>query len=240
MIRNIYKKIVAETALFTVELVLVLLLFVVCIIGFLYLGNEISDGNNLGIDEKAFAFAGDLRSPEINSFIQFITFFASRHFLTPAALLLCAYFLFIRKHRWYTLKVPVVALGSILLNLVMKFFFDRQRPLSPLVEASGLSFPSGHSMVAASFYGLLIYLVWQNVERPALRYTLVALIAVFIFFIGFSRIYLRVHYATDVLAGFAAGFLWVIIGISLLRRIERYTRKEIAPVVEDEILTGNE
>ncbi len=236
MIRNLYKKIIAETALFTVELVLVLLLFVACIIVFLYLSAQIADGEEVGIDEKAFAFAGYIQSPGLSSFIQFITFFASRHFLTPAALLLFAYFLFIRRHRWYTIKVPVVALGSILLNLVMKFFFDRQRPLAPLVEASGLSFPSGHSMVAASFYGLLIYLVWKNVERPALRYTLIALISIFIVLIGFSRVYLRVHFATDVLAGFAAGFLWVIIGIWLLRRIERYTRKEIVPVVEEEIM----
>ncbi|WP_439880010.1 phosphatase PAP2 family protein [Pontibacter sp. MBLB2868] len=234
MIRRFYKKIVAESALFTVELLIVWGLFLVCIIAFLIIGGEVLEGDPIAFDQAAFGFAKDISNPALSQFIRFITFFASRQFLTPAALLLVAYFLFIRKHRWYSLKVPVVALGSITLNVVLKFFFDRPRPITPLVEASGLSFPSGHSMVAASFYGLLIYLVWHNVSNKTLRNTLIALLAVFVLLIGFSRIYLRVHYATDVVAGFAAGFLWVVIGIWSLRRIEKVTKKEIDPVVEEE------
>ncbi|MCJ8165370.1 phosphatase PAP2 family protein [Pontibacter sp. E15-1] len=234
MIRRIYKKAVAGAALFTIELIFVWLLFLICIIGFLYLGAEIMQGETLNIDEAAFGFAGEIANPSLDIFIKGITFFASRQFLTPAALLLVAYFLFVRKHRWYSLKVPVIALGSITLNMVLKFFFDRPRPLMPLVEASGLSFPSGHSMVAASFYGLIIYLVWHNVQPKRWRNIFVAFLMIFVLLIGFSRIYLRVHYATDVLAGFSAGFLWVIIGIYTLRRIERLSKKELNPVVEEE------
>lgn len=225
---------IASTALFTVELVLVWLLFLVCIIGFLYLGSEVMEGDTDGMDEAAFDFAASVGNPYMDGFIRFITFFASRQFLTPTALALVAYYLFVRKHRWNSLKIPVVALGSITLNIVLKYFFDRERPMSPLVEASGLSFPSGHSMVAASFYGLLIYMVWHNVRNVHLRNTLIVLLAVFVILIGFSRVYLRVHYASDVLAGFAAGFLWVIIGLTTLRRIERFSGKEITPMVFDE------
>ncbi|MFD3002495.1 phosphatase PAP2 family protein [Pontibacter toksunensis] len=234
MIQRVFKRIVAGTALFTVELVLVWLLFLACIICFLYIGAEILQGDKVGVDEAAFSFAKDIASPALDSFIKFITFFASRQFLTPAALLLVAYFLFVRRHRWYSLKVPVVALGSITLNIVLKYFFDRPRPLMPLVEASGLSFPSGHSMVAASFYGLIIYLVWKHVQPVVWRNLLVALLVVFVLLIGFSRIYLRVHYATDVLAGFSAGFIWVVIGLWSLRRLERLSKKELNPVVEEE------
>lgn len=234
MIRSFYKRVVAALALFTVELIFIWLLFLACIIVFLVLSAEILEGEPVGLDEAAFDFAASLSSPFMDGFIKVITFFASQQFLTPAGLLLIAYFLFIRKHRWYSVKVPVVALGSISLNLVLKYFFDRERPMEPLVHASGLSFPSGHSMMAASFYGLIIYLIWHNVRSEALRYVLVGLVAVFIALIGFSRIYLRVHYATDVLAGFAAGFIWVVIGISVLRRMERYSRKEITPVLVEE------
>lgn len=234
MIRNMYKKMAAMLTLFTVELIFVWLLFLACVIVFLYIGSQIAVGSELGIDEAAFGFAADISSPGLDRFIEISTFFASRHFLTPAALLLVAYFLFIRKHRWYSLKVPVVALGSITLNLILKYFFDRQRPLMPLVEASGLSFPSGHSMVAASFYGLLIYLAWKHINNQPLRYFTVAFLVVFVIVIGFTRIYLRVHYATDVLAGFAAGFLWVIVGIWTLRRLEKFSRKEITPVLMEE------
>lgn len=234
MIRNIYKRMGATITLFTVELILVWLIFLACISVFLYIGSQIAAGDELGIDEAAFGFAADIATPWLNSFIEFITFFASRQFLTPAALLLIAYFLFIKKHRWHSIKVPVVALGSITLNLVLKHFFDRPRPLLPLVEASGLSFPSGHSMVAASFYGLIIYLTWKHVKHPLLRYFLVSFLVAFVIIIGFSRIYLRVHYATDVLAGFAAGLLWVMIGLYSLKRIERFSRKEITPVLMEE------
>ncbi len=234
MIQKIYKRVVAGAALFTIELIFVWLLFLVCIIGFLYLGAEIMQGETLDIDEDAFGFAKEIANPTLDRFIRVITFFASRQFLTPAALLLVAYFLFVRKHRWYSLKVPVIALGSITLNVVLKFFFDRPRPMMPLVEASGLSFPSGHSMVAASFYGLIIYLVWHNVRPKKWRNVFVAFLMIFVLLIGFSRIYLRVHYATDVLAGFSAGFLWVIVGIYTLRRIEKLSKKELDPVVEEE------
>jgi membrane-associated phospholipid phosphatase len=234
MVRKFYKKVIAESALFTVELLIVWGLFLVCIIAFLYVSSMVLAGGKIAFDEAAFGFAKEISNPALSYFIKFITFFASRQFLTPAALILVAYFLFIKKHRWYSLKVPVVALGSISLNVVLKFFFDRPRPITPLVEASGLSFPSGHSMVAASFYGLLIYLVWHNVKSKTLRNTLIVLLSIFVILIGFSRIYLRVHYATDVVAGFAAGFLWVVIGIWTLRKIETVTKKEIDPVVEEE------
>ncbi|WP_187263049.1 phosphatase PAP2 family protein [Pontibacter beigongshangensis] len=235
MIKSFYKKIVAALALFTLELLLAWGLFLVCVILFLYISKQVVEGGNLNFDTAAFNFASSITTAGFTSFIEFITFFGSRQFLTPAALLLIAYFLFVRKHHWYSLKVPVVALGSITLNVVLKYLFDRPRPAMPhLVEASGLSFPSGHSMVAASFYGLLIYLAWKHVEPPVWRYSLVAILTFLIFMIGFSRIYLHVHYATDVMAGFAAGFMWVIIGLWTLRKIERFSRKEIDPVVEEE------
>lgn len=234
MIRTFYKRMVASAALFTVELVFIWALFIACIVVFLWLGREIMQGEEVWLDEAAFGFAANISSPFMDGLIKFVTFFASRQFLTPAALALVAYYLFIRKHRWNSVRVPVVALGSISLNIILKYFFDRERPISPLVEASGLSFPSGHSMVAASFYGLLIYLVWHNVKDVHLRNLLIMLLVVFVVLIGFSRIYLRVHYATDVLAGFAAGFLWVVIGLTLLRRLERYSGKEITPLVLEE------
>jgi len=233
MVRRFFKRLAASSALFTVELLLVWGLFLLCIVAFLYIGSRVLEGDRLSMDEAAFGFARRVGGPGFQQFIEFITFFASRHFLTPAALLLAGYFLFVRKHRWYSLKVPVVALGSITLNVMLKFFFDRPRPIMPLVEASGLSFPSGHSMVAASFYGLIVYLVWHHVRNVRLRNILVALLVVFVLLIGFSRIYLRVHYASDVVAGFAAGFLWVVVGIWTLRKLEKVSKKELDPVVEE-------
>jgi membrane-associated phospholipid phosphatase len=230
---KIIRKTLAVFALFTVELLFIWAVFITCILLFFFLAREILEGQELNFDARAFAFADNLASPGFNRFMKVITFFASRNFITGASLMLIFYFLFVRKHRWYSLKVPVIALGSITLNLILKYLFNRERPLVPhLVQSYGLSFPSGHAMISASFYGLIIYLIWKHVANPVWRWILIGFFAIFIILIGFSRVFLHVHYATDVLAGFAAGLLWVIIAIYLLKKLERYSRRHLNPIVE--------
>jgi undecaprenyl-diphosphatase len=230
---KLFRKSIATLALFTVELVFIWAIFLTCIMVFFFLSREILEGQNLHFDDRAFAWADSWGSIAFTKFMVVVTFFASRHFITAVSLVLIFYFLFVRRHRWYSLKVPVIAVGSITLNLILKFFFNRPRPLVPhLVESSGLSFPSGHAMISASFYGLLFYLVWMHVKQPVLRIFLLVMLVFIIMLIGFSRVYLHVHYATDVIAGFAAGLLWVIIAIFSLRKLERYSRRKLKPMVE--------
>jgi membrane-associated phospholipid phosphatase len=230
---RLIRKSLAALALFTVELVFIWAIFLTCIMVFFFLSREILEGEALHIDVRAFAWADSLGSPAFTKFMVVVTFFASRYFITAISLVLIFYFLFVRRHRWYSLKVPVIALGSISLNLILKFFFNRPRPVVPhLVESSGLSFPSGHAMISASFYGLLFYLVWKHVHHPVLRIFLLTSLVAIILLIGFSRVYLHVHYATDVMAGYAAGLLWVIIAIFSLQKLEQYSQRKLRPMVE--------
>src|SRR5688572_31070858 len=115
--KRIVKKTFATLALLTLELLFVWALFFICVVLFLYLGSEILEGGELGLDKKAFAWADSNNSAFLTSIIKGITFMASRNFITVASLLLIGYFLFIKKHKWYSLKVPVIAIGSITLNL---------------------------------------------------------------------------------------------------------------------------
>lgn len=101
-----------------------------------------------------------------------------------------------------------------LLNNILKLIVHRARPTGfRLVEETGYSFPSGHSMVSMAFYGYLIYLIYKNVKNKKLRWTLMACFSLLIFMIGMSRIYLGVHYTSDVFAGFlfSLGYLVVYI-----------------------------
>lgn len=232
---KLYRRFVAALALFTFELLIIWLVFLVCLVVFYGIAREILlTQGKVEFDLAAIAWVDQIASENRTRLVVFITNLASRYFLPVAALALIAYFLWVRRQRWYSLKVPVIAIGSISLNEMLKFLFNRPRPVVPhLVEATGLSFPSGHAMVSASFYGLLIYLVWINVRPLGWRLFFSGLLLVLILLIGFSRVYLRVHYASDVLAGFAGGFIWLIVAVASLRRIERYTRKKIAPVVEN-------
>jgi hypothetical protein len=155
-----------------------------------------------------------------------VTQLARHEFLIPANLALIAYFLFIRKRSWFSVRVAAVALSSLGLMLVLKFLFKRPRPLEPLLQqARGMSFPSGHALMSVTFYGLLIYIIYKTQKDKPFKWPLIISIAILIQLIGFSRIYLRVHYATDVLAGFVIGLTWLVISLDTLRRIEYYNKE---------------
>ncbi|GAA3956393.1 phosphatase PAP2 family protein [Hymenobacter algoricola] len=222
------RRFLAGFLLFAAEFAVTLAVGLLGVVGFLALGRAVLAQSVARFDEQAFRWTQRLLGPNSGGWVESITFLASRNCITALALGLIAYFLVLRRHRWYTLLVPVVALGSITLNLLLKNVYNRSRPLLPLVSASGLSFPSGHAMISASFYGLLIYLVQTHIRHQAkLRHTLSGLLILLILLIGLTRVYLRVHYASDVLAGFAAGLVWLVIAIPLLKKMERTVKAQI-------------
>ncbi len=228
------KKRLASIALLSVELIIALSLFICALVVFALIAYRIFNLQNEHFDFLMFDWVSVFVSPAFTQFMQFITFFGNHLFLIPANLLLIIYFLFLKRHRWYSIKVPVVAIGGVLLMFLLKQFFNRPRPLVPLLEpVRGLSFPSGHALMSMSFYGLLIFLVWDNVRNPAWKWILSILLFLFILLIGFSRIYLRLHYFSDVIAGFSAGIIWLSLSIWVIRRIEKFSRKEIDPVITE-------
>lgn len=159
-----------------------------------------------------------------NQVMLFITFLGKHQFLIPANLLLIFYFGFITRQNWFSIRVITIAISSLVLMLLLKQLFQRKRPLSPLLKAAkGLSFPSGHAIMAVTFYGLLIYILQHTITIEWLKWTLMILIVFLIILIGFSRVYLRVHYASDVAAGFIIGLLWLVISLAVLKWLEGYT-----------------
>ena len=158
-----------------------------------------------------------------NRIMLFITFLGKHQFLIPANLILIFYFLLVKKQNWFSIRVITIAISSLVLMLLLKQLFRRKRPLSPLLKAArGLSFPSGHAIMAVTFYGLLIYILQHSITIDWLKWFAIILVLVLIVLIGFSRIYLRVHYASDVAAGFIIGLLWLLISLAVLKWLEGY------------------
>jgi len=158
-----------------------------------------------------------------NKIMLFITFLGKHQFLIPANLILIFYFVVVTKQNWFSIRVITIAISSLVLMLLLKQLFQRKRPLSPLLKAAkGLSFPSGHAIMAVTFYGLLIYILQHTITIDWLKVFFTALLVVLILLIGFSRVYLRVHYASDVTAGFIIGSLWLIISLFVLKLLETY------------------
>ncbi len=235
-VRTGIKKIWATITLLSLELLAVLLAFFVALFGFVFVARMIFTENRQDIDNSVFGFLSKHVTDVNTSIMQFFSFFGTHTFLIPANLLLILYFLFIRKHRWYSIKVPVISLGSVTLMFLLKQIFGRKRPLMPLMdEARGLSFPSGHAMMSFAFYGLIIYILWEHIHNRWVKGILTICILLFILFIGLSRVYLRVHYASDVLAGFCLGLMWLILSLWLLNLMERISRKEVDMMVEKEV-----
>jgi undecaprenyl-diphosphatase len=173
---------------------------------------------DLAVFEKLQPFV----NPTKNRIILFITFLGNHKFLIPANLLLICYFIFIAHENWFTVRVITIALSSLVLMLLLKFLFQRKRPLSPLLKAArGLSFPSGHAIMAVTFYGLLLHILLNVVDPNLLKWFFGVLLISLIFLIGYSRVYLRVHYASDVIAGFIIGVLWLLVSLYVLDQLEK-------------------
>ena len=103
---------------------------------------------------------------------------------------------------------------------------QRPRPTEyRIIEETGYSFPSGHSMVSMAFYGYLIYLIYKYVKNKYVKWISIVLLSILICAIGVSRIYLGVHYTSDVLGGFFISISYLIIYISAVNKffIERWT-----------------
>lgn len=183
------------------------------------------------LDLAVFDRISWLVGPRTNRIMLFITFLGKHQFLIPANLLLISYFLFIARQTWYSIRVIAIALSSLVLMLLLKWLFKRKRPLSPLLKAArGLSFPSGHAIMAVSFFGLIIYCVIHSLLPEWLKIAIAIFLIILIFLIGFSRIYLRVHYASDVIAGFIIGLIWLLISLLVIGKAEEYTREQEALV----------
>lgn len=182
-------------------------------------------------DLRIFDRLQAMTGPRTNRFMLFITLLGKHQFLVPANLLLIFYFLLVQRS-WFSVRVATIAISSLVLMLLLKYLFQRKRPLAPLLSAArGLSFPSGHAIMAVTFYGLIIYIIHHTIEKGWLSYLLTALLIVLIVLIGFSRVYLRVHYASDVLAGFIVGIIWLVVSLSVLNRIEHSGKEQVRVVI---------
>ena len=152
----------------------------------------------------------------LNGFYKFITSFASE-----IMILFISVIFLIFKNKRYGFFVILNAILIWGLNVFLKLIFMRDRPYDlMIINESGYSFPSGHAMAALGFYGFIIYLLWQfNLEKKV-KYIFSALLGFLIILIGISRIYLGVHYASDVIAGYLISLAYLIIYIT-------YTQKHL-------------
>lgn len=195
------------------------------ILGLFYLiTNEVVLEHETKFDEIIFKAFASASSPAIFKFMLFCTFFGSTKFLLPAYSLIVVYFLFLKRKTFESLNIAAIGLSSVGLLFFLKNLFKRHRPLQPLVDVSGYSYPSGHSFSAFTFSGMLIYLIWQSNIKKAFKILFSILLFLFGCLIAISRVFLHVHYPTDIIAGFCLSFLWLSVCFYFLNRIYKRSR----------------
>lgn len=203
---------------------LVAMLVFISLISFFVLVKLILIDENEAFDREIYSLIEPHTNETTSRIMVIYSWIGGTRFMLPANILLICYCLFVRKDRWQSIKLGAIALSSVCMMHLLKLLFNRPRPLVPLLEpAHGLSFPSGHAMTSITFFGLFIYLTVRHVKNAFLKVLLVVVLLSFIVIIGYSRVYLRVHYPSDVLAGYCMGTIWLISCLWLLKKIE--TRK---------------
>ena len=139
--------------------------------------------------------------------------------LVVAALSITLAVFWFRQNRLpYIAGLFVSVVGSGVVAQIIKYLVERPRPLMPAIVETGYSFPSGHGAAALALYGFLVFVIW-NTMPPKSRNVWVTLMGTFILLIGFSRLYLGVHYFSDVVGGYVIGAFFVWLGILISKRV---------------------
>lgn len=190
----------------------------ICLIGFLALAEdvfhkEIMNGDIIGYEIISKFLISDFVTP----IAKFITNFGGAIFLIVLTIIL---FIVIKNK-----KIGVSIFSNLvivtILNQLLKGILQRPRPTEyRIIEETGYSFPSGHSMISMAFYGYLIYLIYKYVKNKYIKWISIVVLSLLICTIGISRIYLGVHYTSDVLGGFLLSISYLVVYISLIKNLK--------------------
>jgi len=189
---------------------------------FIKISSEILEKEHLSFDAPIMSYFYALREPTLNAVVIGITTLGSSVVL--GSTILATIIILFKKRRRDALTFSFILLFGIILNLSLKFFFQRPRPeLMPLVNETSFSYPSSHAMNSFIFYLSFYIFILRQPDKPIRNTILFIITATIILLIGLSRIYLGVHYPSDVLGGFAAGAIWLL-SVLLFKKLLKYIK----------------
>ena len=169
------------------------------------------------MDDLAFFYFRPWISENHTRIANILTFFGTGTFLIPSYSLIIFYLIRIQ-HRKYAVMVLTTVISSLLLGWLLKPAFHRLRPSYPLVSgAGGYSFPSGHALGGFIFVGVIIWLIWKTNRRIYFKLIMSIFCVVFGLLIGLSRVYLHVHYLTDIVASLLVALIWLLLSYFCFR-----------------------
>lgn len=189
-------------------------LFSFCLIVFVFISILVYFDKTGAFDLCIYNFIIGFKNNFVTNFFRVITLFGGVYIIT---LITFSFLLFKNKKYFLTLFIDMISV--VLINYFLKLIFLRDRPFDlMIIDEVGYSYPSGHSMIAVSFYGFILFLIWNMNIKKTYKYLFSFIIILFIALIGISRIYLGVHFPSDVIGGFSISMCFLILYISLVRK----------------------
>lgn len=166
-------------------------------------------------DKSVNSFFLQIRDDGMIKFLSLVTEIGEVKIVLGLALLLSVYFWWKHK-KWSLIGMWFSLVGSMGVTYLAKIYFDRPRPLNAVILETSGSFPSGHATVAIAFYGYLAYLLFKNTKNILYRFLIVFSAIIVAVVIGFSRLYLGVHYLSDVGVGYLVGFVGLAVSVGVV------------------------
>lgn len=188
----------------------------ICMIGFLELAEDVFHQEIMRGDTIAYnIIVENLRNDVLTPIMKFITNIGG----TITIIIVTILPILLMKNKKIGLCVIANTVIATALNILLKNIVQRPRPDGfRLIDESGYSFPSGHSMASAAVYGFFVYLAFTYIKDKKIRNAICIALSILIVLIGISRIYLGVHYASDVCAGFLISISYLIVFVSIIRK----------------------
>lgn len=172
---------------------------IICLTIFFLILENVLDKEIEQFDNMIYTWLSNIIKEPITTFAKIITTMGAGYVIIPICIISVIYFWKKKESKYIIVNLIIIFFS----NQLLKRIVERPRPEGyQIVEELGYSFPSGHSMVSMAFYGLFIYFIYKKVKNKYIKWISIILISILIALIGISRIYLGVHYASDVLAGF--------------------------------------
>ncbi|KMJ58696.1 hypothetical protein AB685_09900 [Bacillus sp. LL01] len=194
---------------------------------FLELAEDVWEQEKFTFDHVIMEYFQSVENGTLNTVFKLITETGSVWWITIASVF-TVLFLWLRKRDVLGILFFVLAIaggGSFI--FVLKYVFQRERPsLAPEYDGNGFSFPSGHALGSFILYGFLIYFIGREKRFFKTRMLAIGLLSVLIISVGLSRVYLYVHYPSDILAGYAVGLIWLICCIFSMEMMRVYRDKD--------------
>ena len=210
----------------SLSLLLGLTAAIAALIFFGWLADEVLEGETTHFDAATRAAVHQLASPILTTIMRGVSFAGSTLVLTIGTILVVVRFAMLRWGREAKL-FAITMIGAGLLNVTLKLAFHRARPVPffNLTPPETYSFPSGHALTSACFFGALAAILTARIKSRRVRAIVWVVCTLMFVLIGFSRIYLGVHHTTDVIAGFAAALIWILVVRFVEMELARRRRK---------------